>query len=313
MKRIYKLTPSLHANIWGGDWLKKYKNADGMERIGESWELSFVPGNESLADGVEISRLIPASMYGRRARKFEHFPTLTKFIDARDKLSVQVHPDDDYALENEGQYGKTEMWYVVSANPGAGLYMGLKRNSSPDEIAEKIADGSIEELLAFKEVKAGDVFFIPAGTIHAIGGGVRIFEIQQNSTLTYRLYDYERPDPNGNKRELHVEKALRVLNPHVYKPTLFSEKENDGGRIIGKCDYFTAKEYTLSGSRQKITADYRSFLSLTVVEGEGRIYPDDAPEEAVLLNTTDTVFIPAPTRDTHFTVEGDLKFITVGI
>ena len=250
MDKIYKLTPSLHANIWGGDWLKKYKDHGTMERIGESWELSFVPGCESKIDGTSISEIITEPMMGRRARRFEFFPTLTKFIDAREKLSVQVHPDDDYALENEGQYGKTEMWYVVSAEDGAGLYMGLKRRSSPEEIAKKISDGSIEELLAFKEVKAGDVFFIPSGTIHAIGAGVRIFEIQQNSTLTYRLYDYGRRDSCGNTRELHVDKALDVLIPDVYKP---SEPKDPYGkyknaRLLGRCDYFTAAEYSVSST-----------------------------------------------------------------
>ncbi|MBE6634975.1 MAG: mannose-6-phosphate isomerase [Ruminococcaceae bacterium] len=313
MNKIYKLTPSLHANIWGGDWLKKYKDHGGMDRIGESWELSFVPGSESKIDGKSISEIITKPMTGRRARRFEFFPVLTKFIDAREKLSVQVHPNDDYALDVEGQYGKTEMWYVVSADEGAGLYMGLKRRSTPEEVAEKIADESIEELLSFKEVKAGDVFFIPSGTIHAIGAGVRIFEIQQNSTLTYRLYDYGRRDASGNKRELHVEKALDVLIPDVYRPT--EPKDVYGrykdARLIGKCDYFTAAEYTVRGGEQKLKVGDATFLCLTVIEGAGVICPDGDEKAAVGLSDTDTVFIPADKIDRFFTVKGDLKFITV--
>ena len=250
MKKLYKLSPALFANVWGGNKLRRYGKESEADRIGESWELSFVPGSEALAEGVKTSELFPREAWGKRAQHFEFFPTLTKFIDAREKLSVQVHPSDDYALKYEGQYGKSEMWYVVEADEGAGLYMGFDKEYTPCEIEAAIADGSIEGMLAFKRVKATDVFFIPAGTVHAIGGGVLIYEIQQNSTLTYRLYDYMRRDKDGNLRELHVDKALRVLSPTVYPESAKPTPGKDGGRLIGECEYFTTTEYKIEAKKQ---------------------------------------------------------------
>ena len=195
MNKIYKLTPALKDNIWGGNKLRGYGKESEKDRIAESWELSFTQGGEAkISDGREMSEAFPRSAWGTLADKFHAFPVLTKFIDAREKLSVQVHPSDSYALEHEGQFGKTEMWYVVEADEGAGLYMGLERKCDTDEFAKAVADGTVEKLLSFKQVKKGDVYFIPSGTIHAIGEGVVIFEIQQNSTLTYRLYYYMRRD-----------------------------------------------------------------------------------------------------------------------
>ena len=184
MKKVYNLTPSVHNNVWGGNKLREYGKTSDADRIAESWELSFVPGSEALADGKKLSELFDREAWGENCRDFEFFPTLTKFIDAKDKLSVQVHPSDEYALRHEGQYGKTEMWYVVEADEGAGIYMGLSRAVSAEEFAERVRLGTVEEVLKFHKVHSGDVFFIPAGTVHAIGAGVLIYEVQQNSTLT---------------------------------------------------------------------------------------------------------------------------------
>ncbi len=311
MEKIYKLTPSLHANMWGGTKLLKYGKKTGADRIGESWELSFVGGAEALLeDGTPITSAFPKSAWGENCRDFEFFPVLTKFIDARDKLSVQVHPDDEYAIKNEGQYGKSEMWYVVEADEGAGLYMGLSDNCTKEELRAAIEGGTVEKLLSFKKVKSGDVFFIPAGTIHAIGAGVLIYEIQQNSTLTYRLYDYMRRDKDGNLRELHVEKAMKVLSPTVYEAPTYEGKE----RVIGSCKYFKTKEYALFDNSAKIVVDNRSFLAITAVKGEGVLsFDGESGKNSVSLSLGDTYFIPAQSEPFELTLSGSVTAITVEV
>ena len=317
MEKIYKLTPALFANLWGGNKLRGYGKESVDDRIGESWELSFVKGAEAkLCDGRAVTEVFSKADFGKNAEKFEFFPTLTKFIDAREKLSVQVHPSDEYALKNEGQYGKSEMWYVVEADEGAGLYVGLNRECDKEELAAAIADGSVEKLLSFKEVKPGDVFFIPAGTIHAICGGVLIYEIQQNSTLTYRLYDYMRRDKDGNLRELHVKKAMKVLKSDVYNPPKFDTGACDCSKIIGKCEYFTTKEYIVSNAESvSISVNGDSFKSLTVVKGEGVLSFTDnnAGLSSLPLSLGDTYFAPANNEGFEFTISGDITAITVEV
>ena len=306
MQRIYRLNPAVKDNLWGGNKLREYGKKSDKDRIAESWELSFTNGGEATVDGKSMSELFPRESWGTACEKFPFFPTLTKFIDAREKLSVQVHPSDDYALTNEGQFGKTEMWYVVEADEGSGLYMGLKHECTPNEFLAAVNDGTVENLLSFKTVKAGDVFFIPSGTIHAIGEGVVIFEIQQNSTLTYRLYDYMRRDKDGNLRELHIEKAMKVLNTGVYQPEAFDNSDK-AGRVIGKCEYFTAREYDVK-SPLTINTTKKSFLSLTVISGAGSISAGDSTYTAA---AGDSFFAPANEGVIH--VDGDMKIITVEI
>ncbi len=302
MKKIYRLTPAVKDNLWGGNKLRAYGKQSDSDRIAESWELSFTVGGEArIDDGRKLNEVFPKSTWGTACRDFQFFPTLTKFIDAREKLSVQVHPSDEFALFNEGQYGKTEMWYVVEAEEGAGLYMGLERECTPEEFRAAVADGTVEELLSFKEVKRGDVFFIPSGTIHAIGGGVVIFEIQQNSTLTYRLYDYMRRDSYGNLRELHVAKAMKVSELTPYTPCIF---ENTSPETIGKCEYFETRKYKLNLSKITLNVDETSFMSITCVGGEGTV-------EGERISLGDSFFAPAGAGE--ITVEGDLEFITVTV
>ena len=299
-KRIYRITPQLYDKIWGGHRLAEYGKGGG-ERIGESWELSFVKDCEATVDGLPLSRAIPEAELGENCRRFEFFPVLTKFIDAADKLSVQVHPDDAYALANEGQYGKTEMWYVVAAEEGSGLYVGLRREVSAAEFRKYVAEGRAEELLDFKPVKAGDVYFIPSGTIHAIGAGVLIFEIQQNSTLTYRIYDYMRLDDAGNPRELHLEKAMLVsdLKPYEAPP-----RDKLSPEIIGKCDYFETRKCKLNFTKKSYFADEGSFVSVTSVAGSGSL--DGEP-----LSLGDTLLVPAGYGE--FTLEGDCELLLVSV
>ena len=269
MNKIYRLNPALKDNIWGGNKLRAYGKSSDKDRIAESWELSFTNGGEAkITDGREMSEAFPKETWGEACQKFHAFPVLTKFIDAKDNLSVQVHPSDEYALKNEGQFGKTEMWYVVDAEEGAGLYMGLERECDKDEFAKAVADGSVENLLSFKKVRPGDVYFIPSGTIHAIGAGVVIFEIQQNSTLTYRLYDYMRRDKDGNLRELHVDKAMKVSLLEPYKEAKF---DTDDESVIGKCEYFETRKYQLNFTKMSFNVEKDSYLSITCVRGEGVI------------------------------------------
>ncbi len=300
MKNVYKLTPSLHECIWGGKRLSAYGKGKTEGPLGESWELSFVPGSEALADGKKVTDLFEKSTWGRACERFEAFPVLTKFIDAADKLSVQVHPSDAYALENEGQYGKTEMWYVIDAEEGAGIYMGLREESTPERFAEAVGDGSVEDLLNFKQVKAGEVYFIPSGTIHAIGKGVLIFEIQQNSTLTYRLYDYMRRDAKGNLRELHVEKAMKVSKLEKYLPSVPDPADPE---VIGKCEYFTSRLLKLRSEGRELVAD-ESFISLTCTAGEGVIDGEN-------FSAGDSFFMPA--GGGRVEIFGNCDVITVAV
>ena len=246
-----------------------------------------------------MTEAFPRSAWGTLADKFHAFPVLTKFIDAKDNLSVQVHPSDSYALENEGQFGKTEMWYVVEADEGAGLYMGLEHRCDPDEFAAAVADGTVEKLLSFKNVKKGDVYFIPSGTIHAIGAGVVIFEIQQNSTLTYRLYDYMRRDKDGNLRELHVDKAMKVSLLEPYQEAVFDKNDES---LIGTCEYFETRKYQLNFTKIGFNVENDSFLSITCVSGCGSINGEK-------MQRGDTFFSPADSGE--IIVEGECEIIAV--
>ena len=300
MKKIYRLSPTLHDNIWGGNKLREYGKVSCKDRIAESWELSFVGGDEATVEGgVPVSAAFPRSTWGTNTERFEFFPTLTKFIDAREKLSVQVHPDDEYALRYEGQYGKSEMWYVVEAESGAGIYMGLSRKCDEEEFKRRVADGTVEELLAFVPVRSGDVYYIPAGTVHAIGAGVLIFEIQQNSTLTYRLYDYMRRDKDGNQRPLHVDAAMKVARLEEYNA---SDNLRDS-EVIGRCEYFETSECVIDGERE-FTVGEESFLAFTCVLGEGVI-------EGEPVRAGDSFFAPASAG--KIVASGKMTVITVSV
>lgn len=263
---IYKLIPALKDYIWGGTNLKKYRKTD-LDIISESWELSFHQDGLSKIEIdnklVNLSDVVKKEDLGENASNFPFFPVLIKLIDAKENLSVQVHPSDEYALKNENSFGKTEMWYVISALEGAGLYVGFKENENKENVEKYLHDGTILDHLNFFKVKAGDCYFIPSGTIHAIGKGVTLIEIQQNSNLTYRLYDYNRVDKNGLKRPLHIEKALNVIDYNKY------QKEEKRDNLLGKCKYFTS--YKLDASIDKKIYYKDSFTSITFLSGEGKI------------------------------------------
>lgn len=278
---IVKLIPAYKSIIWGGEKLKKYygKQTDASP-LAETWELSLHKAGESmLPDGRYLSEVATESDFGENCKDFSFFPVLIKFIDANAKLSIQVHPDDSYALENENSLGKTEMWYIVEADEGAGIYLGLKNDISRETFENAIKNNTLTDYLSFIPVKKGECYFIPSGTIHAICEGCLIYEIQQNSNVTYRVYDYGRKDMNGNERELHVDKALAVSNLRKYECKKF---ESD---VLGVSKYFNVRRLEVSGTRYCET-NQKSFCCITCVDGDGSIDGQD-------VHRGDSFFVPA--------------------
>ncbi len=298
--KIEKLYPECKEIIWGGTRLKeKYGKQTDKELVAETWELSFhEAGPTRLASGKTLQETATAEELGKNCEGFPFFPVLAKLIDAKQDLSVQVHPSDAYALKNENSFGKTEMWYIVEADEGAGIYLGFKRDVTKAEYEQAIKDHTLTELLNFFEVKAGECYFIPSGTIHAIAKGCLICEIQQNSNLTYRVYDYGRKDKNGNERELHVEKALKVtnLNKYEYSPL---QAQTEEGQLLGLSRYFTTTSVKVKGEKE-LFADKNSFKCAICVQGEGEI-----DGQKVCLG--DSYFVPAGYG--KFTVKGDMYLI----
>lgn len=288
-----KLKPACKDYIWGGTRLKnEFKKGLNLEKVAESWELSAHKDGESAISGGAFDSLTfcqyidknGRECIGKNAEQFEFFPILIKLIDAADNLSVQVHPSDDYALKYEGEYGKTEMWYVVDCEKDAFLYYGFSKPITKDDFKTRIENNTLLEVLNKVKIKKGDVFFIESGTIHAIGKGAFICEVQQNSNKTYRVYDYDRRDKNGNARELHIEKALDVT-------TLAPAKEYKTGdtKILAKCKYFTVEKFdSAKGSEIALSKD--CFRSLIVLSGEAELKVGDTKMQ---IKKGDSIFIPA--------------------
>ncbi len=302
---IVKLDPAFKDNLWGGTKLRTVfgKKCD-YDVIGESWELSAHPDGQSrIANGRykgmlfnDYLSIIGKESLGWKCQAQDRFPVLIKFIDAKQALSIQIHPDDEYALENEGEYGKNEMWYVIDSEPGAYLYCGLSREATQEEIKERIANNTITEILNKVDVKPGDVVMVSAGTIHAIGAGILICEIQQNSNSTYRMYDYDRRDKFGNPRELHVEKALDVVDTKAYvkdnnSEVMLEENENFTQERLVQCKYFECFKYEIF-KEVKLAVDEASFLSVLFIEGEGTIQAENC-DEVMKYKAGDSFFISA--------------------
>lgn len=293
--------------LWGGTRLiDDFGFETDTEKAAEAWVLSCHKDGQSTVKNGELAGLtlseaiekMGQSALGKNALKFPYFPLLIKLIDAKDRLSVQVHPDDNYALFHEKEYGKTEMWYVVDCDEGAKLIYGLNRNISTEELEERIRSNSLTEVCNYVDVKKGDVFFISAGTLHAIGKGILIAEIQQNSNTTYRVSDYGRLGADGKPRPLHIEKAIDVI-----KPTVPSEPYGNVGeltlfpfglvRTLSKCEFFTTELLSLNGKAGLYDPD--SFTCLVVISGEGTLcYPGGS----MFIKKGDSVFIPAGMKAT---------------
>lgn len=311
-----KLKPAFKDYLWGGTRLRDDFGKDcDFDKIAESWELScHKDGNSVVADGefagLTLAQYIEKegkSVLGTNCEKFENFPILIKLIDAKDNLSVQVHPNNEYAQRVEGEYGKTEMWYVVDCDEGASLLYGFKHNITKEEFRERIENNTLLEVTNSVPVKKGDVFFIEAGTLHAIGKGILIAEIQQNSNTTYRIYDYGRVGKDGKPRELHVEKAKEVTNlvPPKYPTTAQGAPTAiEGGKetLLRSCEYFNVNKLELDGTT-KLTAGEGSFNSLLVLDGAFEIA---AGPEKTSAKKGDSLFITAGTGEYTVTGKGTI-------
>ena len=312
-----KFKALLKQTIWGGDKIIPFKHLDDhLENVGESWEISGVPGNETVvADGEyagkklnelvieQKDKLVGKANYERFG---DEFPLLIKFIDARQDLSIQVHPTDEIAKRQGKERGKTEMWYIMDSDKDAKLYSGLKKQITPEQYKAMVEDDTITDALAQYEVKEDDCFFLPAGRIHAIGTGCFLAEIQQTSDVTYRIYDFKRKDKDGNYRQLHTKEAAECINYTVEDDcrTHYEHKKNEGVTLV-ECPYFTTAVYDLD---EPMTLDYSeldSFVILIGLKGEGTITDNEG--NTVTISAGESILVPA-TTDT-LKVEGTIKML----
>lgn len=310
-----KFRPILKSVVWGGEKIAPFKEiTTDQHNIGESWELSGVKGNESVvANGEYAGRTITELVHEFKGRLIgqknyektgDQFPLLIKFIDAKQDLSIQVHPDDELAAaRHNGSKGKTEMWYVVAADKDAHLMSGLTQNITPDEYEQRVNNHTITDVLHDYKVAPGDVFFLPAGRIHSIGSGSFIAEIQQTSDITYRIYDFGRLGLDGKPRELHTELAKAAIDYTVYPDYKTSyEKEADKENVLVDCSYFTTSMYELDRPFTRDLKDMDSFLVVICIAGKGTL--KDAEGNEVTMHQGETVLVPADCTEVTFTPEG---------
>lgn len=312
---IMKLYPAGKEYIWGGIRLKnEYNKNIGLNRISETWECSVHPDGLSRVvsgeyKGCTLDRVIKEHPEYLGKNNKDGFPVLIKFIDAGKDLSVQVHPDDDYARIHEHQNGKTEMWYVMEAEENASLICGFEKEISESTARKAVSEGKITEYLHYEKVHKGDVFYIPAGTVHAIGKGTVIAEIQENSNITYRVYDYDRTDENGNKRELHTEKALEVMN---LKPTTAKKSYDDyfecpeySVETLCKCRYFNTVKVNVKKT-YVFNVEEDSFQVILCTDGCGTVQNGNS---MISIIKGDCVFLPANIGKTE--IIGSVEFLKV--
>lgn len=295
--KITKTIPAYKNYIWGGEKLKtEFHKSTDLCPVAESWELAAHPDGTSGFEGerFDLAYLFEnkKELLGTKAAAFERFPMIVKLIDARDNLSVQVHPSDEYALKNENSYGKTEMWYVAEAEEGAGLFVGFTRDLTKEEFRALIRENRLQEVLNFIPVHPGEWYFIEAGTVHAIGKGVVIAEVQQNSNLTYRLYDYGRVGADGKPRALHVEKGTEVSSLKAYTPDRRTS-----------CAYFSCESLSVEDSLT-LEAGEDSFVAILILSGSFSV-------EGKTYQRGDTVFVPASYG--AFTLHGKADILSIRI
>lgn len=314
---IVRLKPAFKDYLWGGAKLKEeYHKETDLDIVAESWELSTHKDGQSVVDSgqhkgmllQDYVDMLGKKALGTRGETFENFPMLIKFIDAKGNLSIQVHPDNEYGLRVEKEYGKTEMWYILEAEENASLYYGTNEEITKEEFRKRIEDDTILDVLKQVPVHKGDVFFIAAGTIHAIGAGIVICEIQQNSNTTYRVYDFGRVGADGKPRELHIEKAIDVSNlkplTSDFKPC-GKEESYDGytRAMMAGCEYFTTYIYDVK-SHCSVDVNEESFASFVIVDGEGTITQGDT---TLPMQKGDSFFADAGSGSV--TLEGNCQFI----
>ena len=318
--KFYPLTftPILKDRIWGGTKLKSYLNKSIVsETTGESWEISTVPGDISVvASGVfegkninEIIDLHPTEILGKSviARFGKQFPLLFKFIDAKEDLSIQLHPNDELAKQRHNSFGKTEMWYVMQADDASRLVVGFKNDSNQQEYLEKLADKKLVSLLEEYPVKKGDVFFLETGTIHAIGAGVVLAEIQQTSDVTYRIYDWDRVDANGNGRELHTELALEAINYYKTHSKIDYFEEPNHSSVVVDCPYFKTNIIALQ-DRFIWKKSKDAFTVFMCTNGQFELILNG---EIMRYQMGDTILIPAIID--HLTLKGKATVLEISI
>lgn len=312
-----KFNALLKSTLWGGDKIIPFKNLNiQQENVGESWEISGVKGNETIvADGPyagkklnELVEELKGKLVGEdNYKRFgNEFPLLIKFIDARQDLSIQVHPTDEIAKMQGKERGKTEMWYLMDSDKDATLLCGLKKKISPEEYAQMVENDTIVDAIDRYEVKEGDCFFLPAGRIHAIGTGCFLAEIQQTSDVTYRIYDFKRKDKNGNYRQLHTKEAAECINYNVesnYR-TDYTPVKNQGVSLV-QCPYFNTAVYDLD---EPMTIDYSELDSFVILIGlKGNATITDNEGNTFTLQAGESVLVPATTETLK--VDGNIKFL----
>lgn len=306
--------------IWGGEKIKTILNKDfaPLPNCGETWEISGVEDNLSVVkdgplQGQNLQQLLETyqdQLVGKHVyeRFGNTFPLLVKFIDANDDLSIQVHPNDQLAKERHNSFGKTEMWYIIQADEGAKLNSGFNREVTKEEYVKAVEDNTIQDILNIEEAKPGDVFFLPAGRVHYIGKGLLLAEIQQTSDITYRIYDFERTDTNGQKRELHTEQAVDAIDYHYYGDykTQYEQVQNKSVNAV-TCDYFVTNVLNFD---QEVVHDYStidSFVVLVCVGGGVQLQTDDG--HSLNLKTGECALIPASVNQLSLVPEGDMTLL----
>ncbi len=324
MSELYpiKFKPVLKDRIWGGNKLKTLLNKEGKcTNCGESWELSAVQGDISVVSNgflkgnnleeiieIYMGDLVGDAVYERFGIEF---PLLIKFIDAADDLSIQVHPDDKLAMERHDSFGKTEMWVVMQAEKGAKLISGFSKKVTKEEYLKNLQDKTLRNILNSEEVTGGDVFFIPAGRVHAIGSGILLAEIQQTSDVTYRIYDWDRTDASGKSRELHTELALDAIDYNYYPQykTVYDKKLNQTVNVAD-CQYFTTNIIKFD---KAVTKDYNfidSFVIYICTKGKVEILAENGRET---MKAGETILIPASLKELEIIPEGESELLEVYI
>ena len=300
--------PNLHRVVWGGNNLRPYKGLEPSEEpIGESWEVSAVPSSTNIISNGEwkdrdLASVIaeyPEDILGKAvSEKYQgKLPLLVKFIDAKKDLSIQVHPNDEMAMREHGVMGKSEMWYIIKADKGAHLYAGFKKEITPDEYQQRIKDGTITEVLADHAVKVGDVFYLPAGRVHAICGGIMLAEVQQSSDITYRIYDYNRPGLDGKPRELHTELAAQAIDYTVYPE--YKTRHGDVCDVAHKVlntPYFSIKVVEATSPFHRNMLKYDSFIIMMNLKGDCQLQVRST-QETIALPEGASCLIPAAVAD----------------
>ncbi len=313
---LFKFKPLLKQTLWGGEKIKGFKHLQtDLEQVGESWEVSGVQGSETVVDGGtydgcklnELVAQLKEKLVGHEnyERFGNEFPLLIKFIDARQDLSIQVHPSNEMAVCQGKPRGKTEMWYLLESDEGAQLYSGLNREITPEDYKQMVDNGTIVNALACHTVSEGDVFYIPGGRIHSIGAGCFLVEIQQTSDVTYRIYDFKRRDKNGNYRELHTELAAECIDYHVHDDySIQYTPQPDESVPLVDCPYFTTAVYDLTEPMVLDYSELDSFVILIGLKGSGKL---TCAGQTVSLEAGQTVLIPATAQEVK--VEGIVKFL----